>query len=342
MCNLKFTRPIVSEISNQNSRDNGINRTGSLREGSSPGIYSLIRQREPGRHPATVRTKWSKTVNMIVMESFFRSKPYDNEGKLIRGYRQRMMEEWKTHGVFEITEQRLCDQAGAIRKNGWLSDLELENILRMIGGENRIVNESIQHVEEDQTEKDMIRTIEGNEQIGNESNEIINKLAATVEAPDEEAQHIIAELNELLTSDRKADGISFKKVDTKILKRTTAKVNRVIELIETKNISQTNNLIKAASVWVADQLGLKKYEGGKKKDPWWKRRIEEGIKLLKKDINILERVKKDQIGARKEGKAKLVEEKYSVKRKVVKSLIEELKQRILAKAAEIARYEQRI
>ena len=116
----------------------------------------------------------------------------------------------------------------------------------------------------------------------------------------------------------------------------------MIELIETKNITQTNNLIKAEGVWVADQLGLKKYEGGKKKDPWWKRRIEEDIKQLKKDINILERVKKGQIGARKEGKAKLVEEKYRVKRKGLTTVIEELKQRILAKAAKISRYEQRI
>ena len=87
------------------------------------------------------------------------------------------------------------------------------------------------------------------------------------------------------------------------LNKTTAKVNRVIKLIETKNITQTNNLIKAAGVCVADQLGLKKYEKVKKKDPWWKRCIEEDIKQLKKDINILERVKKGQIGARKEGKA---------------------------------------
>ena len=57
------------------------------------------------------------------------------------------------------------------------------------------------------------------------------------------------------------------KVDMNTLNRTTAKANRVIELIETKNIIQTNNHFKAAGVWVADQLGLKKYEDGKKKDP---------------------------------------------------------------------------
>ena len=117
------------------------------------------------------------------------------------------------------------------------------------------------------------------------------------------------------------------------LNRTTTKVNRVTEQIETKNTNQTNNLIRAAGVWVADQLGLKKYEGGKKKDPWWKRRVEEDVKQLKKDINILERVKKEQIGARKEGKVKLVEEKYRVKIKSLTTVIEELKQRIIAKAA---------
>ena len=62
------------------------------------------------------------------MEWFFRSKPFDDDGKSIREFRQRMMQEWKEHEVFEITKQRLCDQARAIRKNDWLPDLELENI----------------------------------------------------------------------------------------------------------------------------------------------------------------------------------------------------------------------
>ena len=151
-----------------------------------------------------------------------------------------------------------------------------------------------------------------------------------------ETQLIIAQLNKILAGGRNTDGISFKKVDMNTLNRTTAKVNRVIELIETKNITQTNNLIKAAGVWVADQLGLKKYEGGKKKDPWWKRHIEEDIKQLRKYISILKRAKKGQIGACKDGKAKLVEEKYGVKGKGLSTVIEELKQKILAKTAKIS------
>ena len=192
-------------------------------------------------------------------------------------------------------------------------------------------------------EKDIVRTRERNEQIGDDLDKTINNVAANAEILlDEETQLIIAQLNKILADGRNTDGISFKKVDMNTLNRTTAKVNRVIELIETKNITQTNNLIKAAGVWVADQLGLKKYEGGKKKDPWWKRRIEEDIKQLKKNINILKRVKKGQIGEYKEGKGKLVEEKYGVKRKGLTTVIEELKQRILAKAAKLSRYEQRI
>ena len=61
-----------------------------------------------------------------------------------------MMQEWKEHGVFEITEQRLCDQRRAIRKNSWLSNLELENVRRMIEAEIEIVNGSIEDVEENQ------------------------------------------------------------------------------------------------------------------------------------------------------------------------------------------------
>ena len=74
-----------------------------------------------------------------------------------------MMQEWKEHGVFEITEQRLCDQARDMRKNGWLSDLELENICRIAEAESEIVNQSIEDVEENKTERDIVRASERNE-----------------------------------------------------------------------------------------------------------------------------------------------------------------------------------
>ena len=46
-----------------------------------------------------------------------------------------MFREWRDRGLFESTEQRVCDQARAIRKNGWLSQLELETIKRQVEDE---------------------------------------------------------------------------------------------------------------------------------------------------------------------------------------------------------------
>ena len=60
----------MSEMSIQNSGYTGLNRAGSVGEGSLPGRSSLFRQWGPYRHPTTVRTKWYKNVNKIVMDFF--------------------------------------------------------------------------------------------------------------------------------------------------------------------------------------------------------------------------------------------------------------------------------
>ena len=104
----------------------------------------------------------------------------------------------------------------------------------MIEAESEIVNESVEDVEENQTERELVSTSERNEQIGDDSDETINNVTVNVETLDEETQLIIAEL---VTGGRNTDGISFKKVDMDTLNRITAKVNRVIELIEAKNIT---------------------------------------------------------------------------------------------------------
>ena len=127
--------------------------------------------------------------------------------------------------------QRLRDQARAIKKICWLSDLELDDMFRMIEAENKVANENIEDVVENQTEMVIVKTSERNEQIVNDSDETVNNVAANVETLDEETQLIIAELNKILAGGRNIDDISFKKVDMNTLNRTIPKVNRVIELI---------------------------------------------------------------------------------------------------------------
>ena len=78
------------------------------------------------------RQTWKKTLNTAVMECNFLSRPVDEEGKPIRGYRRRMHNVWKERYGTKITEQCLCDQARMIRKNEWITKLKLEDIRRKI------------------------------------------------------------------------------------------------------------------------------------------------------------------------------------------------------------------
>ena len=80
---------------------------------------------------------------------------------------------------------------------------------RMIEVESEILNKSIEDVKENQTERDIVRKSEGNEQIGDDSDETINNVTANIETLDEETRLIIAQLNEILANGRNIDGISF-------------------------------------------------------------------------------------------------------------------------------------
>ena len=46
----------------------------------------------------------------------------------------------------------------------------------------------------------------------------------------------------------------FKKVDKKTLKFQTDRVNDAIKYFKSKSITETNDLIKAANMWVAEQI----------------------------------------------------------------------------------------
>ena len=319
--------------------NNDVNGTGTSSEGASSGRCSVDEQRRPGRNQATARMKWTKEMNIVVMECFYSADPFDENGVPIRGYRQRMHKEWPERGMFNTSEQRLCDQARAIRKNGWLSEVEIEAIKR------RWVKQS----EEEQREVNDINDGEdilssmNSEVAMNENNEsdIAMEVNEATEITPEE-RLIIDEVKGLMAEGKTNDNIMFKKVDQKRLSEETLKVNGAIKHLVTADITQTNNLIKAASLWVAKQLGLKTVKKEKKQDPWWKRRIEGDIKNLKKDISILEREKRGETGMRGKRKIKNLGDKYGIKRKGLTTVIEELKQRLLAKAAKIKRYGDRI
>ena len=63
---------------------------------------------------------------------------------------------------------------------------------------------------------------------------------------------------------RTSDGIMFQKVNKKTLQVQTDRVD-AIKYFKSKNIKKTNDLIKDVSVWVEEQIGLKKRDYREKK-----------------------------------------------------------------------------
>ena len=59
------------------NEDNDVNGTGTSCEGASSGRWSVGEQRRPGRNQATARMKWTKEMNIVVMECFYSARPFD-------------------------------------------------------------------------------------------------------------------------------------------------------------------------------------------------------------------------------------------------------------------------
>ena len=59
-----------------------------------PGRCSPAQQRGPGCHHVTATKKWSKELDIVVMECYYRSNPVNNNGVHLKGHRQRMNREW--------------------------------------------------------------------------------------------------------------------------------------------------------------------------------------------------------------------------------------------------------
>ena len=134
----------------------------------------------------------------------------------------------------------------------------------------------------------------------------------------------LRELKALMIRNQTEEYLHFKKVDQGKLKDVTKKVNAVM----------------AAALWVSKEFGEKKDKIGGKKEPWLKRRIESDITNLRRDINRLVRERQGETGGKGKRKIKELDAKYRVKKKGINLVVEELKQRLIAKKTKVMnRYE---
>ena len=79
----------------------------------------------------------------------------------------------------------------------------------------------------------------------------------------------------------------------------------------------------------------------RKKEPSWERRIESDITNLRRDIDILERERREETGGKGKRKVEELNVKYRAKKKGTNLVIEELKKSLIAKKTKVKRYEQR-
>ena len=180
-----------------------------------------------------------------------------------------MFREWRYRGLFESTEQRVCDQASAIRKQLEAIKRQVEDEFQGEFGEDAATE--VETVENEDTAENEAMVKNEVESVAEEivnveevNNNVIDSVDDTRHTLNDEHRKVVERVTEIKLEEKTSDGIMFKKVDKKILKVQRDRVNEAIKYFKSKNITETNDLIKAASVWVAEQIGLKKETVGKK------------------------------------------------------------------------------
>ena len=191
------------------------------------------------------RQTWTKTLNTAVMDCYFLSRPVDEEGKPIRGYRRRMHNIWKERYGTEIIEQRFCDQARMIRKNEWIKKQELKKIRRKLLQKEKYIEVN----NNDNTGEQFYQDEENMHQ--NQATQ------ADTEDLGEEEQTTIQNILDLMKDNIRIELRGLNKIDRCVLAEQSRKINRILNHIRTENITDTNILIKAVKVYVGKKFGLK-------------------------------------------------------------------------------------
>ena len=317
----------MGELSSTERETNDVNRCRLAEQGPSSGRCS--RQGNNGRHHAnpviSKRRKWTSEENKIVKECYLLNEPK------IRGYRKRMLSLWQQKGMFWVSEQRLVDQANTIHRNSWMTELETEELEMKVTG-----SDSVRAAE--------ARTSEAlPDQVGEDRRNVLPEVRAEEQADslDEEEVAIVMEIAEVVEKGRKDKLPALRNVPKKkLLEEETSKVDKVLSKFKTHSLTKTNELSYAGAFVVTNKLGGKIDKVAGRKEPVWKRRLQNKINELIKDLSQLEASKDKGISNFRHWER--LERKYSTRVKRLNVVVEELKQRITAIVAKVRSYQGRV
>ena len=185
-----------------------------------------------------------------------------------------MLSLWLQKGMFLVSEQRLVDQANTIRRNSWITELEIEELGRKVTGSDSVILEEVRRV-------DALH-----DHVGEDVRNVLPEMGAEEQADslDEEEVSILMEIGEVIGRGRKDNLPALRNVPKKKLLEQTAKVDKVLSKFKTHSIIKTNELFYAGAVVVTNRLGVKIDKVAGRMGPIWKRRLQNKIKEPRKDL----------------------------------------------------------
>ena len=104
---------------------------------------------------------------------------------------------------------------------------------------------------------------------------------------------------------------ALRNVPKKKLLEETAKVDKVLRKFKTHNITNTNELFYAGAVVITNGLGVKIDKVAGRKEPMWKRKLQNKVKELRKDLRQIEASKDKDISNFRHWER--LERKYSIR-----------------------------
>ena len=165
--------------------------------------------------------------------------------------------------MFWVSEQRLVDQANTIRRNSWMTELEIEELERKVTGSNSVIVKKARKVD----------ALPGH--VGEDRRNVLSKMGAEEQADslDEEEIAIVIKIAEVIEKGREDKLPALRNVPKKKLLEETAKVDKVLSKFKTLNITKTNELAYAGGIVVTNGLGVKTDKVAGRKEPMWKKRL---------------------------------------------------------------------
>ena len=147
---------------------------------------------------------------------------------------------------------------------------------------------------------------------------------------DEEEVAIVMKIAEVIERGTKDELPALRNVLKKKLLDETAKVDKVLSKFKTHSITKTNELFYAGALVVTNRLRVNIENVAWRKEPTWKRRLQNKTKEFRKDLRQLETSKDQNISNFRHWER--LKTKYSSTVERLNVVIEELKQRIIATA----------